>query len=213
MLIKDDGKYDESVIEELILKAIKEEDLKEVKDIVVYLKKTYGLQKRTVLNIIKRMKEKDKLALHKKTIRGVEGSAATKPRQQSIISYLQSPEATDLWVTLTLAVGAFIAALLIPEDLYPVVFLRWILGASFVLFIPGYAFTIAVFPQKELDLAERIAVSFGLSVAVVAFVSLLLNFSPWRITLTPVLICLALITGVSITVGAYRKAKTAKAIE
>lgn len=213
VLIREDEKYDESTIEKLILKTIKEKEMKAVKDLVVYLKKAYDLPKRAILDAVKRMKEKDKLALHKKIIRGVEEHVITTPKPQKFIDYLQSPQATNLWVTLTLAVAAVVVALLISEDLYPVVFLRWILGASFVLFLPGYALTTAIFPQKDLDSVERIAVSFGLSLAVAPLIGLMLNFTPWGITLTPMLICLGSITGISIAIGAYRKAKTTKANE
>ncbi|MFX1486634.1 MAG: DUF1616 domain-containing protein [Promethearchaeota archaeon] len=211
MLIKDDGRYDESVLEKLILKAIKEEELKTVRDLVAYLEKAYDLPKRAVLSIVTHMKEKGKLIFHKKDIQTSEGSAFAAPKPQSFIDYLQSPQATDFWVTLTFTVAATVASLLIPEDLYPAAFLRWVLGALFVFFLPGYALTTAIFPLKDLDSVEEIALSFGLSLAVTPLLGLMLNFTPWGITLTPILICLAMMTGVAMTIGAYRKAKTMKA--
>ncbi|MCK5661521.1 MAG: DUF1616 domain-containing protein, partial [Methanosarcinales archaeon] len=38
---------------------------------------------------------------------------------------------------------------------------RIILGSTFVLFIPGFAWTFALFKKNEIDIIERIALSFG----------------------------------------------------
>ena len=47
-------------------------------------------------------------------------------------------------------------------------FLRILVGVAMVLFIPGYALIAALFPAKgDLDGIERVALSFGLSIAVV----------------------------------------------
>ncbi len=54
--------------------------------------------------------------------------------------------------------------------------LRIILGVFFVLFLPGFFATIAFFPKKgEIDEIEIIALSFGLSIAIVPFTVFLLN--------------------------------------
>jgi uncharacterized membrane protein len=44
---------------------------------------------------------------------------------------------------------------------------RIVLGSVTLLFIPGRRLTQAFFTEKELDLLERIALSFALSIAVV----------------------------------------------
>jgi len=69
------------------------------------------------------------------------------------------------------------------------------LGLSMVLFVPGYTLIAALFPQKkDLDGIERLALSFGLSIAVVPLIGLGLNYTPWGIRLTPVVISLAIFT-------------------
>lgn len=61
-----------------------------------------------------------------------------------------------------------------------------------VLFLPGYTLIAALFPKKnDLDGIERLALSFGLSIAVVPLIGLGLNYTPWGIRLTPVVISLA----------------------
>ena len=64
---------------------------------------------------------------------------------------------------------------------------RVALGLAFVLFLPGYALVAALFPKDgEIDWIERIALSFGLSIAVVPLLGLLLNYTPWGIRLEPI---------------------------
>lgn len=69
--------------------------------------------------------------------------------------------------------------------------LRVALGLPFVLFFPGYTLIAALFPGREdLDGIERVALSFGLSIAVVPLIGLILNYTPWGIRLYPILISL-----------------------
>ena len=71
--------------------------------------------------------------------------------------------------------------------------LRVVFGLPLVLFIPGYVLIAALFPRNDdLDWLERVALSFGLSIAVVPLIGLVLNYTPWGIRLDPVLAALSL---------------------
>ena len=77
------------------------------------------------------------------------------------------------------------------------------LGLVTVLFLPGYALIAALFPRKDdIDSIERVALSFGLSIAVVPLIGLGLNYTPWGIRLVPVVISLCLFT-VMMSVAAH----------
>lgn len=75
-----------------------------------------------------------------------------------------------------------------------------LLAILLVLFIPGYVLVAALFPgaivegKPEIDWIERIALSFGLSIAVVPLLGLLLNFTPWGIRFVPIVVTIALFT-------------------
>jgi uncharacterized membrane protein len=85
--------------------------------------------------------------------------------------------------------------------------LRILLTLPLVLFIPGYCLIATLFPKKsDIDLMERIALSFGLSIAIVSLIGLGLNFTPWGIRLDPILISLTIFTGVMIVIVYYRRA-------
>lgn len=75
-----------------------------------------------------------------------------------------------------------------------------LLAILLVLFVPGYVLVAALFPgvviegKPEIDWIERIALSFGLSIAVVPLLGLLLNFTPWGIRFVPIVATIALFT-------------------
>ena len=129
---------------------------------------------------------------------------------------------------------------------------RVVLGLPFVLFIPGYAFIAALFPEagespteaefdgdedggmededaaegdvgvgvedgaveegvetdtsrSGIDGIERVALSFGLSIAIVPLIGLVLNFTPWGIRLGPILVSVSGFTIGAVIVAAYRR--------
>jgi len=74
-----------------------------------------------------------------------------------------------------------------------------------VLFLPGYSLIATLFPRKDdLDGIERIALSFGLSIAITPLLGLALNYTPFGIRLSPVLIVLSIFT-ISLALGAYAR--------
>jgi uncharacterized membrane protein len=69
--------------------------------------------------------------------------------------------------------------------------LRVMLGLLLALFFPGYALMAAIFPGRgELNVIERLAFSFGLSIVIVPLIGYGLNFTPWGIRLVPILVSL-----------------------
>ena len=105
-----------------------------------------------------------------------------------------------------LALVIFLTLLCIPFVLIPPLNetpVRIILGLPLVLFLPGYALIAALFPRKDdLDGIERIALSFGLSIAISPLLGLGLNYTPFGIRLTPILIVLSVFT-IALAIGAY----------
>ncbi len=84
---------------------------------------------------------------------------------------------------------------------------RIILTLPGILFLPGYCLIAALFPKdSDIDLIERIALSFGLSIAVVPLIGLGLNFTPWGIRLEPVVIAITVFTLAMILAAHYRRA-------
>jgi uncharacterized membrane protein len=83
---------------------------------------------------------------------------------------------------------------------------RYVLTLPLLFFIPGYCFIAALFPQvSDISPIERIALSFGFSVALVSLIGLVLNFTPWGIRLDPIVASLTGFTLLMILVAYYRR--------
>ncbi len=88
----------------------------------------------------------------------------------------------------------------------PLIYARYVLGSIFVLFLPGHTLIEALYPRKEdLSPLERLALSIGLSLALVPLVGLVLNYTPWGIRLKPVVLSLSILVLALAILASYRK--------
>ena len=120
----------------------------------------------------------------------------------SVSAYAWSPISLWFWG----ALGAVaLSLLLITVTSGFVLYLRYVFGSILVLFLPGYALIEALYPKRELDELTRLALSIGLSLALVPLAGLVLNYTPWGIRLLPVAVSLAGLTAALLIVALYRK--------
>lgn len=125
----------------------------------------------------------------------------------SLFDYLPADLTAILLVTM-----ATVAAVVVP--FVTATPLRAVLAVPFVLFVPGYALVAALFPERAGPSAERktgqhrgkdderdgisgmerVALSFGTSIAIVPLIGLVLNITPFGIRLEPVLLSVAGVT-------------------
>ncbi len=111
--------------------------------------------------------------------------------------------AWDLLAIISLSVLLILMIYLFPESIF-----RKVIGLPFILFFPGYSLISFLFPEKrDLDVIERIALSFGLSVAITPLVGLALNYTPFGIRLTPILLSLASFNIVFSLLAVYKRFK------
>jgi len=135
------------------------------------------------------------------------------PIPEKLTSYLRSNQAHWYWATMALTIATAIVVFTVPEDAYPLVYVRNVLGTIFILWLPGYAFIKALFPtqlpikttDKNLDAIERIALSLGMSIALVPIIGLLLNYTQWGIRLTPIVLSLTAFTIIFATAAIIRE--------
>ncbi len=107
----------------------------------------------------------------------------------------------DLIAIWLATIALLVAILLAPNN--PA---RIVLGLPFVLLFPGYVLIAALYPRRsDLDGVERLALSLGLSLAVVPLIGLILNYTPWGIRLTPILVSLALFIAVCSVAAARQR--------
>jgi uncharacterized membrane protein len=85
-----------------------------------------------------------------------------------------------------------------------------LLAIILVLFAPGYVLVAALFPglqtpeKPEIEWIERIALSFGLSIAVAPLLGLLLSFTSWGIRLASTVLTITVFT-IGVGCVAYRR--------
>jgi len=138
------------------------------------------------------------------------------PASLKLATYLKTSQALWYWVTTAIATITVVIVFTVPEDFYPWSYLRNVLGIIFVLWLPGYTFIKALFPVRmpmktsteNLETIERIALSLGMSIALVPIVGLLLYYTPLGISVTPIVLSLLALTFVFATVAIAREHQT-----
>jgi hypothetical protein len=123
----------------------------------------------------------------------------------STFEYLGRPYSLWFWGTMTYLAVTIGSVYLLPQY-SPSIYVRYVFGSIAVLYFPGYTLIEALYPKKEdLDSLERLALSIGLSLALVPLVGLLLNYTPWGIRLNPIVASLSLLGVCLAVIAAVRK--------
>jgi len=138
------------------------------------------------------------------------------PASLKLATYLKTSQALWYWVTTAIATITVAIVFTVPEDFYPWSYLRNVLGIIFVLWLPGYTFIKALYPVRmpikasteNLETIERIALSLGMSIALVPMIGLLLYYTPLGLSVTPIVLSLLALTFVFATVAIAREHQT-----
>ena len=184
----------DEMLEQLVLYAIRNGCTK-VKDVVDMLTNDNEVKQRLstddLLDALKRLAYKKRVILY-------------NPNISSFVDYVRNFYLSmTLWITIMVTSVTVLTIYLLPDTM-PYSIVRIVAGGSFVLFIPGYALVQLLFPSREMDTIERIALSIGLSLAVVPLTGLLLNYSPWGIRLDPIVVSLSALSIVLALASVYR---------
>jgi uncharacterized membrane protein len=122
----------------------------------------------------------------------------------NIVSYLFNSENLWFWATTSLVTITILVVFTVNAS--TLLYVRYVLGSIFVLFLPGFLLLSALYPRKaDMDGLEKVAISSGLSLAIVPLVGLALNYTPWGITLEPIMISLAILSEIMVITCAVRR--------
>jgi len=190
-------------IDQYIIEVTRKDNPETVEQLIKLVQQKYPLSKREVTEHILHLQNQRKLVLNE----------YTAPLPRRLESYLLTKHATWYWTIIALAIATTTLVFTVPENAYPTIYARYILGSIFVLFLPGYTFIKALFPKtppiptksKELDNIERTALSIGMSLALVPITGLILNYTPWGIRQTPVTLSLLGLTATFATAAIIRE--------
>ena len=201
-------KLEKNELAQLITCIIEEKKPQTIKQLVILIKEKLQTSEQEIVGSILKLQSEGKISFTKKP-------SQTPPK---LAAYVKTEQTLWYWATIAMAVVTVATVFTIQEDFYPWVYIRYVLGAIFVLCLPGYSFTKALFPTQvpiklsteTLDTIERIALSLCMSFALVPIVGLLLNYTPWGIRLTPIVLSLLALTIVFSTTAVIRDYKNQK---
>lgn len=197
-----DKNHNDSVLSQIIIRLIKEKDPTSVQQLVNLVREKKSASEQQIMDCILQLQNQGKITFKEKV----------SPLPQNFSTYLKT-SAYWYWITVILSIATTLTVFIIPEDAYPLIYLRYVLGSIFVLWLPGYTFTKALFPtqvpiktsSENLDSVERIALSAGMSLALVPITGLFLNFTPWGIRTTPITLSLLVLTLICATIAVIRE--------
>ena len=190
-------------IKDLIIQTVKKEKPETAKQLISLIQQTQGLPEKEITELLIELENENKIHFTKKE----------PPTPATVNEYVFSSKAAWYWTTIALAAVTTVAVFTIPENAVPLVYLRSALGTIFVLFLPGFTFIRVLFPAKvpvktsseNMDTIERVALSFGMSLALAPIAGLILNYTPWGIRLTPITLSLLALTIVFATAAILRE--------
>jgi hypothetical protein len=188
---------------DLIIKVVKERNPETTDQLIRFVQETTSLPKKQIIVILNQLEAEDKLHFNNKR------EVPSAPNR----TYLFSSESAWYWTIIAFALATALSVFVIPQDLYPLAYVRNFLGVIFVLFLPGYAFMKALLQRKvpfkttseTFDTIERVILSIGLSIALTPMVGLILYYSPFGIGLAPVTLSLLVFTTVFATAAMARE--------
>lgn len=189
-------------LNDAILKVVNEKKPQSVRELVTILKQVTTCSESEVVEAILKLQ--------------AQGDIELEDQHSNSRNLAAFATGEGLWYLLTIALGVVTSSLVftVSANMYPLVYLKNFLGIIFVLFLPGYAVTKALFTKnilgkatsKELETIARVALSVGLSIALVSIVGLFLFYSPWGLSLPAIVTTLFILTALSATVGLLRSA-------
>jgi len=182
---------------EKIYKSLRKQSFKNLEELTQYISKKYELNRYKAAKTV--------FLLWKK------GYIDISPSYKSFIGYVFSIDSSWYWGLLSLIFTTIMLVFYVNRP--PLIYFRYVLGSLYVLYIPGATLIEALYPRgEELSPLERLALSIGLSLALVPLVGLILNYTPWGIRLEPVTISLAILSIILSTIALKRKYEYIKII-
>ena len=187
-----------------IIQTVKEKEPQNVRQLITLVQgKLPGTTEEKIFEIVLILQRAGEIQLENQTLQV----------STSFAAYLKTSQVLWYWTTIAVVVVTAAIIFTVPENFPPFSLVRNALGVLFVLWLPGYTSIKALFPSRvpikasteNLETIERIALSIGMSLAIVPIVGLLLNYTPWGIRLTPMVLSLTALTIVFATSAVIRE--------
>lgn len=182
---------DDGGLRDVIIEEVRRKSCRTVNDLVDEVSRRVGVSRGHVAYEL--------MVLWRRGLVELEGYPA-----DSRVVYFLGVEGLWYWATLGLVLASIPVVLFVDKG--PLIYVRYVLGALMTLFMPGYALVEALYPRgDELRSLERLALSIGLSLAILPLIGLILNYTPWGIRLVPIVVSTSAVSTALLTVAAVEK--------
>ncbi len=186
-----------------IIKLMKEQKPATTSQLIGLIQSATNLSEKEIINLLNQLEAEDKIHFN------------LRPNATSFSfgTYLFSSKSAWYWTIIVVALVTTLTVFVVPQDLYPLAYVRNFLGVVFVLFLPGYAFVKAFFQKKvpfktsseSFDNIERVVLSIGLSLALSPMISLVFYYTPLGIGVIPITLSLLALISFFATVAVARE--------
>ena len=186
-----------------ILRMVDEKSPQTVQELVAFVQEKGVWADKEVVDIVIKLQSESKIRLN----------SSSFAVSLNLLSYMQSNQALWYRATVIVSILTLVFAFLISENFYPWSYIRNVLGLIFVLWLPGYTFIQLLFPvnapktetSTNLSRVDRIALSIIMSMALVALIGSVLNFTPFGINIITIILSLLVFSLVSATAAVIRE--------
>lgn len=186
-----------SKLSESIIQVVNANHPSSIDELVDLMYEKHSLSKEEILQSILTLQKHGKIDFKKNKTR----------TPSKLMSYLLSYHSFWYWLLLGLTIVTTIIVFTIKENTLPLIYLRYISGLLFTLFLPGYSLIKLLFQEKILDITETTALSIGMSLAILPTTGLILNYTPWGITTISITLSLLTLTIIFATAAILREHK------
>jgi len=104
----------------------------------------------------------------------------------SMQKYITSSFSYWFWLNLFISLITMFSVFLLSESFSMFIFIRYLFGSVFVVFLPGYSFIKLIIPKNTISTVWRLILSIGSSLVLVPMVGLLINYSTLKIDVNSV---------------------------
>ncbi len=194
------NKRNNEYIQTILVEVVKEKNPNTIKELKQNLPPNIVLSDCELTDLINDLEEKGLIHLKQRNLK------------TSFKTFLFSTNSFWYWMIICFLL-ATLFVVFIDLTFFPLVYVRYIFGLIFLVFLPGFAFMKTLFPynnsiktnSKTIDNIELFVLSVGASLAIVSLTGLIISYSPWSISLQLIIFSLSLVTFCLATIGLFRK--------
>jgi uncharacterized membrane protein len=184
-------KSEEQILADII-RLIKTKSFENAKELVDEIEKCFGLTEDKTMSILMDLEKE-----HRIRFDSIDFSSEKRVTHSRTCIF--SNKFTWFWVSLSMITTGLITIFLPTSP--PFIYMRYIFCFFFPFFLPGYLFVKALFPNvmhsklssTTLEV-ERLILIIGLSLTIISFLAIILNYTPWGVQITSLTLGVLLIT-------------------